>query len=85
MLVCQYKIEVLDEPQFALETLEQRQKRVLAVSHGGLSLRCVDAIVFRCESADVHACADRAVFLSCLNAGCHDCRRDISGGFLEIL
>ena len=40
ILVSRYKVEVLEEPQFAGETFEERKARVLATKFG-LTLRCV--------------------------------------------
>lgn len=37
MLVSRYRIELLDEPQFAGETFEQRKERILQAK-GGLTL-----------------------------------------------
>ena len=38
LIVLHYRIEVLEEPQFAHETLEQRRERVLEAHEGALTL-----------------------------------------------
>jgi len=38
LIIQHYKIEVLEEPQFAHESFEQRKERVLEAHNGGLTL-----------------------------------------------